>query len=156
MTGGRGGAGMTIEPISVEQARTIRRAVLKPGLPGGESVYPGDDAPETIHLGAFESGRLLGIATLLHDRCPVEGRTGDWRLRGMATLAEVRGRGIGGDLLENGVERAACAGAARIWCNGRTRARPFYERHQFRAVGGEFEIPFTGPHYLFVRDLHAG
>jgi len=146
---------MTIAPISVEQARSIRRLVLKPGLPDAESVYAGDDSPDTIHLGAFESGRLLGIATFLHDRCPVEGRAGDWRLRGMATLAAVRGRGIGGELLESGVERAAHAGAARIWCNGRITARPFYERHQFRAVGEEFEIPFTGPHYLFVRDLHA-
>lgn len=144
---------MTIEPIRVEQARTIRREVLKPGLPDRESVYPGDDSPDTIHLGAFESGRLVGIATLLRDPCPVDGGGADWRLRGMATLAAARRRGIGGHLLESGAERAQRAGALRIWCNGRTPARQFYERHEFRAVGNEFEIPFTGPHYLFVRDL---
>lgn len=144
---------MTIRPITVEETRPIRREVLKPGLPESELLYAGDDHPAAFHLGAFEQDELIGIVTLVPDPYPVEGSALDWRLRGMATIAAVRGRGIGGELLERGVERAREAGAARVWCNGRTRARQFYEQHQFRAVGGEFEIPYTGPHYLFVLDL---
>lgn len=144
---------MTIRPITVEQARTLRREVLKPGLSESEVQYARDDDPNSFHLGAFEAGRLIGIATFLPDPCPMAPGVQDWRLRGMATIAAVRRRGVGGELLECGVDRVQQAGAARVWCNGRTGARRFYERHQFCAVGEEFQIPHTGPHYLFVRDL---
>lgn len=144
---------MTIRSITVEQARILRREVLKPGLPESEVRYPGDDDANSFHLGAFEAERLIGIATFLRDPCPAAPGVHDWRLRGMATIAAVRGQGIGGELLERGVGRAHETGALRVWCNGRTGARQFYERHQFRALGAEFQIPHSGPHYLFVRDL---
>lgn len=144
---------MTIRSITVEQARILRREVLKPGLPESEVHYAQDDDPNSFHLGAFEAGRLIGIATFLPDPCPTAPGVQDWRLRGMATIAAVRRRGVGGELLERGVDRVQQAGAARVWCNGRTAARRFYERHEFCAVGEEFQIPHTGAHYVFVRDL---
>src|SRR3712207_9554278 len=63
-------------------------------------------------------------------------------------------RSIGGMLLSRCIEHARAAGGSRFWCNGRTSARRFYERHGLRAVGDEFLSPDTGPHYLFVLDLH--
>jgi predicted GNAT family N-acyltransferase len=142
-----------IRAISADEARPLRHDVLKPTLPVSEVHFPGDDDPETFHLGAFDRGELVCVATFMPRPCPAEGRPGDWQLRGMATAERLRGAGIGGRLLEMGLERIASAGGRRVWCNGRTRAQRFYERHGFRTLGAEFESPNTGPHFMFVREL---
>jgi GNAT superfamily N-acetyltransferase len=145
---------MHIRTIAVDEARILRRAVLKPNLPFDEVVFPGDDDPTSLHLGAFARDELVGVATLIQDACPVGGCDDDWRLRGMATIQKVRNRGIGGVLLSRCIAYAREAGGSRVWCNGRSGARRFYERHGLQAVGEEFVSPHTGPHYLFVRDLN--
>jgi GNAT superfamily N-acetyltransferase len=145
---------MHIRMITVDEARILRLAVLKPDLPFEEVVFPGDDDPTSLHLGAFERDELVGVATLIHDPCPVGGRDDDWRLRGMATVQQVRNRGIGGELLARCIAHARDAGGSRVWCNGRSAARRFYERYGLQAVGAEFVSPHTGPHYLFVCELN--
>jgi GNAT superfamily N-acetyltransferase len=145
---------MHIRPIAVEEARILRRAVLRPNLPPEASVFSGDDQPTSLHLGAFESDELVGIATLIQDPCPADGSGDDWRLRGMATAPRVRNRGIGGALLSRCIAHVRDAGGRCLWCNGRSDARRFYERHGLKAVGEEFVSPHTGPHYLFVLELN--
>jgi predicted N-acetyltransferase YhbS len=71
----------------------------------------------------------------------------------MATAVEQRGRGIGGAVLEFGVAEVARRGGTVVWCNGRVRAGDFYRRHGFVAVGEEFQVEPSGPHYVFVRSL---
>jgi GNAT superfamily N-acetyltransferase len=129
--------------------------VLRPNLPPEESVFPGYDDPTSLHLGAFERDELVGVATLIQDACPVNRRDDDWRLRGMATVQKVRNRGIGGLLLSRCIAHGREVGGSRIWCNGRSSALQFYERHGLRAVGEEFLSPHTGPHYLFVLELNV-
>jgi ribosomal protein S18 acetylase RimI-like enzyme len=51
---------------------------------------------------------------------------------------------------------AAGAGAATVWCSGRTGAQRFYERHGFQPIGELYETPGTGPHYVFWRRVPAG
>lgn len=147
---------MEIREITAEETRPIRREVLRPGLPESEVHLPGDEDPSSFHLGAFDEGRLVGIATFIAEPCPASGAERDWRLRGMATIAQVRGRGIGGRLLDTGVGRVAQSGGRRVWCNGRTSARRFYEQHGFTVVGDEFELPHTGSHFLFVLTVEHG
>jgi GNAT superfamily N-acetyltransferase len=146
---------MHIQTIAVEQARILRRAVLRPDLPPEASVFPGDDEPTSLHFGAFESDDLVGIATLIQDPFPVGGADSDWRLRGMATVPKVRNRGIGGMLLSRCIVYVHGVGGSCVWCNGRSSARRFYERHGLRAIGEEFVSPHTGPHFLFVLELSS-
>lgn len=145
---------MEIRTITAEQARVLRRAVLRPNLPPEASIFAGDDAPTSLHLGAFEGGELVGVATLIGDACPASEGGADWRLRGMATVEKVRNRGVGSTLLSACIAHARDVGGRRLWCNGRSSARRFYERHGLQAIGAEFVSPDTGPHYLFVLDLN--
>lgn len=139
--------------LSADEARPLRHAVLRPGRPVEEVTYPPDDDPATIHLGAYDGDLLVGVATFFPDPCPHVTGANDWRLRGMATLPSHQGRGIGGDLLERGVAEAAARGASCLWCNGRVGAARFYERHGFVPHGEPFEVPHTGPHFVFRRPL---
>jgi len=144
---------MDIRPISASEARTVRQEVLRPGRPESEVIYPFDDSATTTHLGAYDGSRLIGVASFFPEACPAHDGIRAWRLRGMAVVSSLRGRGLGGELLQRGIELADRAGVDVVWCNGRVPARSFYERHGFAAVGEEFSVPVTGPHYLFVRHM---
>lgn len=142
-----------IELVNRDVILPVRHGVLRPNLPLESAKYPEDNDPEVFHLAARdERGAVIGCVTFLPE--PFEGRERSWRFRGMATLAEHRNRGLGGEILEAGIAEAAKRGAERVWCNGRTAARAFYVRHGFVTVGAEFTLPpgyFA--HYVFVREL---
>lgn len=144
-----------IRSISVSEARLIRQEVLRPGRPESEVVYPADDSELAIHLGAFDGANLIGVATFLPEECPDHNGVNARRLRGMAVVEAVRGHGIGSHLLTHGISRLRHARVDLLWCNGRVPARSFYQRHGFSAVGDEFFIPVTGPHYLFILHVAA-
>jgi len=144
---------MEIRRITAEEARTVRLPVLRAGLPPESAVLDRDDDPGTSHIGAFAGERLIGVATFFAEECPVRRGPPGWRLRGMATLHDMRDRGAGRALIEEGVRIAETAGGALLWCQARMSARGFYEKLRFVAVGDEFNLPISGPHYVMIRDL---
>ncbi len=146
---------MTVEtrPAALDAVRELRHLLLRPHQPPEELVYPGDDAPDTLHLGAFEGDRLVGIASICREAPPGADEPDAWRIRGMATVPELRGAGVGGRLLEECVAHARSRGAVMVWCNGRVGAVAFYERHGFEAVRGPFDVPPIGPHHEMRRRL---
>ncbi|MGI8808310.1 MAG: GNAT family N-acetyltransferase [Acidimicrobiales bacterium] len=143
-----------IRPISAEDTRKLRHRILRPSQPIDATVYPGDDLADTAHLGAFEGDRLVGIASLYReDRAG--GPSGGWRLRGMATDADVQGVGHGAAVLASCVEHAAAEGGAELWCNARIPAVGFYRRAGFEVVSEEFDVAGIGPHVVMVRATPA-
>lgn len=144
---------LEIRSITTAQARTVRLPVLRPGLPPESAVLERDDDADTVHFGAFEGARLVGVATFFEDPCPLEPSASAWRLRGMATLADMRGHGAGRALVAVGIRVAMEAGASVMWCNARVSAQGFYEKLGFVAIGDRFEIPVGGPHYVMVKPL---
>ncbi|MGI9022237.1 MAG: GNAT family N-acetyltransferase [Acidimicrobiales bacterium] len=143
---------MKVAVISAEQTRPLRHLVLRPTQPVESTVYAGDDAPETTHLGAFEDVRLVGIASLFRE--PRAGGPADgWRLRGMATAPTARGRGAGNALLAGLRDQVAARGGGELWGNARQVAVGFYTAAGFEAVGPEFEIEDIGPHVVVRTDV---
>ena len=124
--------------------------MLRPGQGFEQTAYPGDDLEDTVHLGAFAGDRLVGIASLYREPRP-GGPPGGWRLRGMATDADVRGAGFGAALLAASVDHVAAAGGDELWCNARGSAIAFYRRAGFDVVSDEFDVPGIGPHVVMVR-----
>jgi GNAT superfamily N-acetyltransferase len=145
-----------IRPISAAETRPLRHQILRPHQRPEELVYPGDDNPIGLHAGAFESGRLVGIATVSPEACPATPERPGWRLRGMAALPEVQRRGYGAALIAACVEHMRRHGGEVLWCNGRTSAMAFYTALGFAAYGDVFESPGTGPHYVFWREVSVG
>jgi GNAT superfamily N-acetyltransferase len=144
---------MEIRSITAGEARTVRHPILRAGLPPESAILDHDDDPATRHFGAYDGARLVGVATFFAERCPLRPGLPAWRLRGMATVDDMQGRGAGRALVAEGVRVAAADGAALMWCNARVSARGFYEKVGFVAVGGEFELPASGKHYVMTKDL---
>jgi GNAT superfamily N-acetyltransferase len=146
---------------SLDDIFELRHAVLRTGLPVETAKYPEDAQPDTFHLAAWDGeGRVVGCVTFFPDSALPEswqegGEANAYRFRGMGTAPDVRGRGYGAALLAAGIEEAAARGAEVVWCNGRVSARGFYERAGFTAVGEEFVLEPSGPHYVFIHRVAA-
>lgn len=155
-----------VRPISAAATRPLRSEILRPGQPPERLVYPGDDAPGSFHAGAFVGGTLVGIATVYPEPMPLtpdpaagSGRAVDasnaFRLRGMATRADLQGQGIGRITLRRCIEHVRDSGAEVLWCNARSGALGFYTGFGFATVGEEFEIEGIGPHFVMWTDVRA-
>jgi GNAT superfamily N-acetyltransferase len=139
--------------IPAAETRYLRHVVLRPHQRPEELVYPGDDAPDTVHLGLYVEGQQLGVASLYREARPGSPSSTEWRLRGMAVLASQQGKGYGGRPAP-GLHRSRGASWRHpLWCNARTTASGFYTGLGFVVEGQEFELPGIGPHYLMWRGL---
>ena len=144
---------LLVRAIQVEQARPVRNAILRPGLPAETCVYPGDHASDTLHSGAFLQGRLVGVASVFREAAPFHPTENDWRLRGMAVHEEARRKGCGKALIEACLAHAKTYNGSILWCNARLSALPFYKALGFERIGNMFDIPESGLHYVLWRNI---
>jgi GNAT superfamily N-acetyltransferase len=94
-------------------------------------------------VGAYDDSALVSVGLI-----GPEGEPGAWRIRGMATEPQARGRGAGSAVLSALIAYAAEHHATRVWCNARIGARTLYERAGLHVASEEFEVPEIGPHYV--------
>jgi GNAT superfamily N-acetyltransferase len=131
--------------------------VLRPTRTDVELALPDDDGPSTGTYAALDgSGTVVSSARValsplppVLDPAPVAGTS--WRLRGMATRAELRGQGIGSAVLERAIAHVAEHGGGLLWCNARIPALSLYLRAGFREAGDPWEDPEIGPHVVMWR-----
>jgi predicted GNAT family N-acyltransferase len=142
-----------IRQISAAQTLPLRLDILRPGRPVESAHFPGDEAPETRHFGAFVNGDLQGIASIFRAKMPERSDLPAFQLRGMATAQQSRGAGLGRALLQACIAYAQEKHAELLWCNARKTAVGFYQGLEFGIVGDEFEIQDVGPHFRMCLPL---
>src|SRR5689334_9495056 len=106
---------MDVRQVPMEATRALRQSVLRPHQTLQELAA--HESPEAFAVGAFDGEALVAVGFVVP-----EGEPGEWRIRGMATLPEKRGKGAGGAVLDALVELARERGAKRVWCNARVPA----------------------------------
>ena len=139
--------------ITAEQARPIRQSIWRAHQEPEACVYEGDESEGSAHFGAVRSGHLVGVASIYRQNLRGEEDPFSWRLRGMATLENVRGHGYGLALLEACIHHARRQGGMRLWCNARTSVSEFYGKGGFKVRGEEFDLPGLGPHFVMELEL---
>jgi GNAT superfamily N-acetyltransferase len=116
----------------------VRNIVLREGkLTNDECRFPTDEIDGAFHLGYYSDIKGTG-----------------YQLRGMATLANYRGKGFGKVIVDYAIELLKQKGANYIWCNARKVAAKFYSDCGFEIISEEFEIKGIGPHYVMCRILN--
>ena len=130
-----------VREIPLPETRALRREVLRPS--NSIEDLASHEPAGSIAFGAFDGDQLVAVGLVGRDgEAP-----GDWRVRGVATKPDARGRGAGTAVLQALVQHAVAHGATRVWCNARTRARGLYQRVGFVVASDEFEQADIGPHY---------
>lgn len=149
---------MRIRFIKPPETHDVRQRVLRPMQAVAEMAWPLDDAEGSFHLGAEvdrdgSDDRLISVVSFVREHCVQLPGSHQYRLRGMATAQEHRGKGMGAALLRSGLEHLHHLKADLVWCNAREAALGFYEREGFTSQGAAFLIEGIGLHHLMFRQL---
>ena len=98
--------------------------------------------PQSVHAVAFDAATAVGTGRLLPD-----GHIGR-----MAVLPTARGAGTGSALLQSLMDEARRRGHRATVLSAQTHAVPFYQRHGFEVVSGEY-LDAGIPHVDMQRGL---
>lgn len=132
----------------VEELLTIRNEVLREGrLTPGECRFPTDKIPGAFHLVYAVDNHPACIASF-HPQNYGEYAGSAYQLRGMATIEEYRGKGLGNQLVNFAIVYLRGQKANYVWCNARKNAVRFYKNLGFEVISNEFDVPGIGPHYV--------
>ena len=146
---------MSLKILRVNTVDTfpIRNLILRPGKAIKKCQFTGDEHELTFHLGGFEEGKLVSVASFYYQKNPLLVQEHQFRLRGMATLAEFQGQGFSKALLKTAFPLIQKSFCETVWCNARKAAYGFYQKVGFDFKGEEFDIPDIGPHTLMTKKL---
>ena len=97
------------------------------------------------HLLAYDDETPVATA-----RVYLDGDTG--KIGRVCVMAQMRGRGLGADLVAAAVKHACTLGATRAVLGAQVHAVKFYEKLGFAAFGAPYEDEGE-PHQMMARDL---
>jgi len=141
-----------IKEILAKETFPIRLEVLRKNIPLPHE-FNGDFDEDTIHLGAFKNDKLIAVSSFMKASNPnFEGS--QYQLRGMATLTEYQGFGVGKLMLQQAIVILGKKNIAVLWCNARIAALTFYQKQGFKTFGEKFEISYVGEHYVMFKNLN--
>jgi len=142
-----------IKIISPLDTYTVRHPELRKGKPLSSCAFQGDELPSTLHLGAFLSKNLIGVASFMANSTDDNFSKQQMQLRGMAVLEAEHQKGYGAQILKEGEFILKKQGCELLWMNARIKAVGFYERLGYRKLGDAFEISEVGLHYKMLKNL---
>jgi len=105
-----------------------------------------DQEKDEILIGAFEDEKILGCCMVVK----TDNKT--CRLRQMAVINKLQGKGIGKALMVFAENLARDRGFKNLTMHARKSAVGFYERLGYRVVGEEFQ-EVTISHYVMEKEL---
>ena len=122
--------------------------MLRPNGTLEDCIFQGDNDELTFHLGAFVEKKLVSVASFYFENNENFQDPNQFRLRGMATMAEHQGQGLSSALLRTAFPVIKQNQSTLLWCNAREKAMGFYSKVGFVASGEHFSIPNIGKHIL--------
>lgn len=129
-----------------QQMVKLRDEILRKPLGLGFSHQELENEKNNMLIGAFEEDQMLGCCML------VEESPDTVRLRQMAVLNDLQGKGIGRALMNFAENLARDRGYKTLAMHARKNAIGFYEKMGYRVCGDEF-TEVTIPHYVMEKKL---
>jgi len=129
-----------------QQMVKLRDDILRKPLGLGFSPEELDDEKENLLIGAFEDEQMLGCCMI------VEMDPRKARLRQMAVLHNLQGKGIGRALIQFAENLARDHGYRIMSMHARKPTIAFFEKMGYKIKGAEF-IEITIPHFEMEKEL---
>ena len=142
-----------VKEVPVEEILAIRSAELREGLDPEQCRFKEDADPDTIHLGLFVDGEIIGCLSVLRKQNDNFQEPNQHQYRGMAVTKTYQGNAMGNLLLNKADRKVLARKQNFIWINARKLALGFYRRNGYSVVGASFNIPGIGEHYLMYKRL---
>jgi ribosomal protein S18 acetylase RimI-like enzyme len=124
----------------------LRDDILRKPLGLGFTPEELESEKDNMLIAAFEEERILGCCML------VEEQPGTVRLRQMAVLNDLQGKGIGRALMNFAENIARDRGYKIVRMHARINAIGFYEKVGYKVSGDKF-VEVTIPHYVMEKQL---
>lgn len=124
----------------------LRDDILRKPLGLGFTTDELDEEKDNMLVAAFEDDDILGCCML------VEEKPGTLRLRQMAVLNDLQGKGIGRALMNFAENIARDQGYKIMSMHARKNAVGFYEKMGYKIAGNEF-LEVTIPHFVMEKKL---
>src|SRR5690554_4163983 len=140
-----------IKKCTPDETIALRHKVLRSNMPKKESTFEGDYDEDTLHLGAFDKEKLIGVITFHRKRSNIFKAHPVYRLTGLAVLEEYRQKGIGKKLVKKGVDKLTKDDSIFIWCFARDFAINFYKKMGFSLKVQQIIIPNLGSHRIMFK-----
>lgn len=129
-----------------EQMLKLRDDILRKPLGLSFSHDELEKEKTNLLMAAYEDDSMLGCCML------VEEDPQTVRLRQMAVINDLQGKGIGKALMQFAENLARDRGYKKITMHARKNAVGFYEKMGYRKIGREFQ-EITIPHYVMEKEL---
>lgn len=101
---------------------------------------------QNLHIAAYEDDQMLGCCML------VEEEPQTVRLRQMAVINDLQGKGVGRALMQFAENLARDRGYKKITMHARKNASGFYEKMGYKKIGKEFQ-EITISHFVMEKEL---
>ena len=124
----------------------LRDDILRKPLGLGFTTEELDQEKDNMLIAAFEDDVILGCCMLVEEKADTV------RLRQMAVLNDLQGKGIGRALMNFAENLARDRGYKNLSMHARKNAVGFYEKMGYKVSGDEF-IEITIPHYVMTKKL---
>ncbi|GAC1418323.1 MAG: GNAT family N-acetyltransferase [Flavisolibacter sp.] len=128
------------------QMLQLRNEILREPLGLNFSEDELEKEKSNLHIAAYEDGKMLGCCML------VEENPFTVRLRQMAVINDLQGKGIGRALMQFAENLASDRGYKSITMHARKNATGFYEKLGYKKIGSEFQ-EITIPHFIMEKEL---
>ena len=129
-----------------QQMLKLRDEILRKPLGLHFSNEEVEKEKSNLHIAAYEDGKMLGCCMLVQEDPQTV------RLRQMAVINDLQGKGIGRALMQFAENLARDRGYKKITMHARKNATGFYEKLGYSKVGKEF-LEITIPHYVMEKEL---
>jgi predicted GNAT family N-acyltransferase len=124
----------------------LREDILRKPLGLAFSLDELEAEKNNLLIGAFEDGDILGCCMLVEENPAMA------KLRQMAVLNVLQGKGIGRALMQFAENLARDHGYRTLTMHARKNAVGFYEKMGYRVKGPEF-LEVSIPHYEMEKEL---
>ena len=141
--------------IDAKTTFALRHPLLRKGRPLSDCPFENDTHPESLHLGADDQVRLVGILSALPNPYPKAHEPLSYQLGGIAVLPSYERKGIASQLIQKAIAILSNEHRLEIlWLNARIQAQNLYLNNGFKAIGATFEIAGIGTHQRFFKKFN--
>lgn len=129
-----------------QQMVQLRKEVLRKPLGMDFTPEELEQEKDNVHIGLYEDDKLLGCCMLIRES------SNEARLRQMAVLKNLQGKGIGRALMQFAENIARDSGHKKITMHSRKSSVPFFEKLGYAVCSDEF-LEISIPHYEMEKKL---